>query len=155
MSEDYSQGWIDLGVIDPKEFIRTVHELSAAQGMGFLHDSPNALTDEEMAPWIEQLEQSGSTRLDYVKGRSAKMSIHKHEGHYFIRKGSWYDHTDEQLQTLLAKFGALQESKKHSTSCACEDCQPNNPMRNRDKALKHCGMDKYPSIAQTMGDNNN
>lgn len=124
MPEDYSQGWIDLGDIDPKDFIRTVHELSHAQGMGFIHERPEPLNDEEMKHWLEQLEEFGNTRLDYVRGRSCKMSLHKHDGHYFIREGSWYDHTDEELEKLLVKFGVSQKTTRHGNLCACDDCRP-------------------------------
>jgi len=138
MSEDYSQGWIDLGNIDPKVFIRTVHELSSAQGMGFLHEKPGTLTDEEMQPWLEELAQERSTRLDYVRGRSCKMSLHEHEGHYFIREGSWYDHTDEELEKLLVKFGVSQKTEtEHGVACSCNDCRPNHPMRDPNKALQN------------------
>ncbi len=87
MPEDYSKGWIDLGEIDPKMFIRTVHELSSAQGLGFLADKGGTLTDAEMQPYLDGLAQNGKTRFDYLKGRSIKMGLHVHEGHYFIREG--------------------------------------------------------------------
>ena len=140
--EDYSQGWIDFGPVDRANLIRVFHELSSAQGAGFLQDSNKPLTDEELKPWLKALEINGKARLDYVRGRSVKKSIHKHNGHYLIREGAWYDHSDTELHEALARFGiSLEKEEKHSTGCQCDDCMPNHPIRDPDKALGLCEID--------------
>jgi len=109
--EDYTK-WIDLGAVNSVDIIREMHRLSPAQGLGFLHESSEPLTDAEIALWVEQLAQNGETHLDYVRGRSVKASIHIHEGHYFIRQGPWYDHSDKQFRELLARFGVTLPAKE-------------------------------------------
>lgn len=137
--EDYSKGWIDLGDINPEAFIRTVYELSCAQGRGFLVDQSSGISREEISPWVADLARAGRVRLDYIKGRSCKMSLHKHDGRYFVREGSWYDHTDTQFDELLKRFGVTREAKPdHGGCCECDDCKPNNP--NRDPAKVFQGV---------------
>lgn len=146
MPEDYSQGWIDLGpvaTVDAGNIIRAMHSVSSAQGIGFLEDSKEPLTDEELKPWLEDLVTQGRTRLDYVRGRAVKQSIHIHDDHYMIREGSWYDHNDGELHELLARFGvSLEKSelKPHGTACQCDDCMPNHPIRDPEQALGLCGI---------------
>lgn len=136
MPEDYSQGWIDFGAVDPANLIRLLHELSSAQGLGFLHDSSAPLTDEDLKYSLDQLESEGRVHLDYVRGRSVKKSIHKHNGHYLVREGGWYDHRDAEFNELLARFGLSREQEEpHIPSFQCDDCKPNHPIRDRDQAL--------------------
>lgn len=138
MAEDYSQGWIDLGTTDMVAFIRTVHRLSSAQGLGFRDDKEGPLPDVAIRPYVDQLESGGRTCMDYIAGRSIKMSIHKHDGRYFIRD-DWYDHSDAEFDELLARFGFSRTTeKKHGRFCQCDDCIPNNPVRDPDKAPGLC-----------------
>ncbi len=144
-NEDYSQGWINFGPIDPANLIRVLHEISSAQGMGFLSDSNAPLTDEDLKYWLDKLESVGETYLDYVRGRSVKKSIHKHNGDYLVYatsdNGAWYDHSDAELTEALARFGISVESEeKHGSYCQCDDCKPNHPIRDPDKALGMCGI---------------
>ena len=142
MAEDYSQGWIDLGSdLDVAEFIRTVHSLSSAQGKGFLDDKKGILPDSEIQPYLTDLAQDGRTRMDYIRGRSIKMSIHMHEGHYLIRDGAWYDHNDGEFNELLARFGISRRTEQeHGCACQCDDCQPNHPIRDPERALGLCSI---------------
>ena len=144
MAEDYSQGWINLGSVaefDVAEFIRTVHSLSSAQGKGFLHDKAGPLPDSEIQPYLTGLIQNGRTRMDYIAGRSIKMSIHVHKDHYLIRDGAWYDHSDGEFNELLARFGITRGTEqKHSSCCQCDDCKPDHPIRDPLQALGLCGI---------------
>ena len=96
-----------------------------------------------MDEWIDELAQRGKTRLDYVRGRSVKQSIHRHPetGHYLIHGGAWYDHTDSELAEALARFGvAPPEPQEHNDCCQCDQCKPNDPIRDPNKALGLCDI---------------
>lgn len=144
MPEDYSQGWITLGSVadfDVAEFIRTVHSLSSAQGAGFLNDKAGLLPDSEIPPYLQRLASEGRIRMDYIAGRSIKMSIHIHEDHYLIRDGAWYDHGDGEFNELLARFGITRGTEqKHSSHCQCDDCKPDHPIRDPKQALELCSI---------------
>ena len=64
--EDYTK-WINLGAITTVkagDIIREMHRLSSAQGLGFLHESSEPLTDNEIKPWEDELATTGQTHLD-------------------------------------------------------------------------------------------
>ncbi len=149
VAEDYSTGWITLGSVadfDVATFIRAVHELSSAQGLGFLADKPGPLPDSEIQPFLNLLAQYGHAHMDYIAGRSAKMSIDMHDGHYFILDKAWYDHTDGEFNELLARFGITRGNKQtHGPSCQCDDCKPDHPLRDPEQAIGLCGLSREAS----------
>jgi hypothetical protein len=60
---------IDITDVNLVELVKKVYELSVPQGMGFLHFTPEPLTDEEAATLIDP---KYGIRMDYVKGRGCK-----------------------------------------------------------------------------------
>ena len=89
---------IDVSHLDVRKLVRAAYDNSRPQGLGFLHAKDGTLTDEE----VDEIVQSdGTASMDYVNGRSCKFHIYADGDQRYINK-SWYDHTDEQLQTVLA-----------------------------------------------------
>lgn len=117
---------IDITGVDLVKFAQKVYELSAPQGLGFLHFTPQPLSETDAKRIVENSKgHYGGVVLDmdYVAGRACKMVVWEKDGKLVIRD-SWYDHTDSQLQTLLNNFnikgGAASE---HGCACECADCK--------------------------------
>ena len=95
---------IEITGCDLSIFIKKVYELSAPQGLGFLHAKNGPLEDSE----VESILMDGCDRIavemDYVKGRSCKMVVFKKDDRIFIRD-AWYDHSDNQLSELISSIG--------------------------------------------------
>jgi len=84
------------------------YTLSAPQGLGFLHFEEGGLSDNEAEGLIDGgCRHNFPLSMDYVKGRSCKFHVYKKEGRLYIAK-SWYDHTEEDLKTLLVAIGKEQ-----------------------------------------------
>lgn len=123
---------IEITGVDMVKFIKKVYELSRPLGMGFLHFTPEPLTDKEAKELILKKSDKLKCSLDYVRGRSCKMSVFKEvEGNFLNKKERlfvkepWFDHTDSQLKELLEHCGVTydQEGKPHAPACACNHCQ--------------------------------
>lgn len=99
--------YIDITGCDLRKFVAKVYDLSRPQGLGFLHFTREPLTDAEIDLLIWPGE-SYLVRMDYVKGRSCKMTVFNREGRLTIYD-SWYDHSDEQLNELLAHVGVQRQ----------------------------------------------
>lgn len=111
---------IDLTNVDMVKFVQKVYELSGPQGMGMFLFQPGGLSDEEAKAFIQK---DGSISMDYVKGRACKMHV-RLDGDKLGMSDSWYDHTDSQLNELLAHIGVQGSGKKeHGCACNCNDCQ--------------------------------
>lgn len=111
---------IDVTGIDLAEFAKEVYELSSPQGYGVLHATPGPLSDEE----AQSIAGAPRFDMDYVGGRACKMHVSQREGKLLIAD-TWYDHTDEQYEKLLSRFGLTRSGEsKHGTACNCEKCQP-------------------------------
>jgi hypothetical protein len=111
---------IDVTSIDTIKLVKAAYALSVPRGMGMLHFKPGELSDEDAKQCIEP---DGSVHMDYVRGRGCKFHVWVEEGKKFI-VSPWYDHTDSDLQKLLATCGVSQEveQEKHGYSCACPEC---------------------------------
>ena len=112
---------IDITGIDLVAFAQKVYELSVPRGLGLLHDRAGGLSQDDAKALVNS---SGdiALRMDYVHGRGCKMIVFREEGRLEI-KDSWYDHTDGDLQNLLAAFVKNKAaSAEHGMSCACADC---------------------------------
>ena len=113
---------IDITGIDLVEFAKKVYELSAPQGMGFLHYTPEPITDEEAKQCIQE-EGRNALNMDYVKGRACKMHVRREDGKLTI-SDTWYDHTDRIYQQLLDHFNIQKPTEEeHGCACNCIDCQ--------------------------------
>ncbi len=113
---------IDVTNVDMVEFVKAVYDLSQPQGMGFLHFTPTPLTDAEAKGIIQK---DGTVNMDYIKGRSCKMSVRLENGKKYIWD-TWYDHTNEQLAQLLERVGVkptVTLDKEHNASCNCDNCR--------------------------------
>ena len=113
---------IDVTSVETSELVRAAYDLSRPQGMGFLHFTPDPLSDAE----VEELVQpDGTTYLDYVRGRACKFGVWLREGRRVIRS-PWYDHTNAQLLELLARVGVEAPDEltaEHGMACNCAECQ--------------------------------
>lgn len=102
--------------------VKKVYELSTPQGLGAL-EPVTELTDEQTQ---NILDKSDSPRLavdmDYVNGRACKFIVFKNNGKLTI-KDYWYDHTDEQFETLLKTFNIqVPNVIDHGAACNCTSC---------------------------------
>ena len=115
---------IDITGVDLVKFAQKTYELSSPQGLGFLHFTPQPLSDERAKEIVERGKGTGyPLDMDYVDGRACKMTVFEKEGKLEIHD-SWYDHTDEQLISLLSGFGiSVEPAKEHGCACNCADCQ--------------------------------
>ncbi len=87
------------------EIIKAVYDLSRPQGLGFLHYSPEPLTDEQALACIPKPEMP-QLHLDYIRGRACKfVLLTDPDGRYFDAT-YWLDHTDEDLAGLIERLGA-------------------------------------------------
>jgi len=124
---------LDITGVDLVKFAQKVYELSMPQGLGFLHFTPEPLSEERVVELLSRFNDNPRMALamDYVDGRACKMNVFKKDGKLVIND-SWYDHTDAQLQTLLETFGKGDLVKgssaaEHSPACNCVDCQKKHP----------------------------
>lgn len=118
------ENMIDITGVDLKEFVKKVYELSAPQGLGFLHYKEGSLSNIECENIIEMgRDDRIALDMDYISGRACKMIVFKEEEKLWIRT-AWYDHTDEQLKELLQHFNiTTKEKREHGVSCNCFNCQ--------------------------------
>lgn len=99
----FETGYIKIEKSMLVDLVKAAYDLSKPVGMGFLHFRPEPLTDEQASSYIED---NGTVRLDYVNGRSVKMTvfIDKNTKTLYI-SDSWYDHSDDDLLNLLDRIG--------------------------------------------------
>lgn len=106
----------DVTGVPLRRIVQAAYNLSRPQGMGFLAPHREPLTDEEADELIELLTTKRGTtllRLDYVKGRSVKLSVYRHVPGVASQDGlpeqylefPWYDHHAHQERALLKKIG--------------------------------------------------
>jgi hypothetical protein len=95
---------IDVTGIDLVKFAQDVYDLSSPQGLGFIHATPAPLADDEARAIVERERPGGfiALSMDYVRGRACKMSVHR-EGEKLTIPDRWFDHSDDQLDELLAR----------------------------------------------------
>ncbi len=114
---------LEMGDINLHQFVRDVYELSVPQGLGWLHATSKPLSDEDVEEILGRGDDQIALRMDYVQGRSCKMTLFKENGTYQMNT-PWYDHTDKQLQELLSRHEINSDSNtEHGPACNCVDCQ--------------------------------
>lgn len=111
---------IDVTNVDMVKFVQKVYDLSRPQGMGVMHFQPGGLSDADATALIQD---DGTVSMDYIQGRACKMHVRSEDGKLTI-SDSWYDHTDDQLLSLLRHVGVCAvTSKDHGCSCNCDECR--------------------------------
>lgn len=120
-------GQIEVTGVPLEAIVRAAYNPSRPQGLGHLHFQAGDLTDEEVSAIIGRFADSSVTAvgMDYVKGRSVKMTVRKDkDGRHFI-KNRWYDHGDSALREFLKAVGldpalldkARAEEEAHISAC--------------------------------------
>ncbi len=97
----------DITGVDLVKLTQAAYVLSIPLGLGHLHYRPEPLSDAEARDWVSNWahDKQIALSLDYVNGRAVKLTVFRKEGRLEMRD-EWYDHTPEQLQTLLLEVGA-------------------------------------------------
>lgn len=97
---------IDLTGVDLVDLVKAAYDLSVPQGMGVIHFTPEALTDEEASVLLsrESGSRSVALSLDYVKGRAVKLTVWR-DGETLTTRDEWFDHSPEQFRELLDRVG--------------------------------------------------
>lgn len=107
------------------ELVKNAYDLSVPQGLGLIHFTPEPISDEEARAMINPSERI-AVHMDYVAGRACKMTVFHEDGEYFIHS-PWYDHTDDQLVSLLQRIDVEVPTEllgeEHGISCNCLGCQ--------------------------------
>lgn len=140
---------IDVTGIDKVKFAQAAYDLSVPQGLGYLHARSGSLSDEDAMSCIADGRNGAELHMDYVHGRSIKMNLIIEADGKLTAPDSWYDHTDEQYDKLLAQFDISREGEsKHGCACNCEECQPNSGSRSLEGVSKMLGGD--PQIKEAL-----
>ena len=90
------------------ELVKAAYDLSAPQGMGFLHYKQGKMTDEQAQEILDK-DDGGKVaiHMDYVGGRSIKLRVLRKGDMIYIEERSeenkWYDHTNAQFDELLRR----------------------------------------------------
>lgn len=96
--------FVDVTGVDLVKLTQEVYARSGPQGLGYMHYLPGPLPEEEARAIVEaqnRAEDRVPLHLDYLKGRACKMVVWRsNEGKLYIRR-DWFDHTEEQMQSLL------------------------------------------------------
>lgn len=110
MSDD-----IDVTHCDLRLLIAKAYELSSPQGLGFLHAKPGALPDADIDEILERSKDDplGPVQMDYVNGRSIKLSVRRRDDKLFI-PARWYDHHSTQLAELCDAIGAARPVREEA-----------------------------------------
>ncbi len=96
---------VEITGVDMIAFVKKVYDLSDPQGMGFIHYEGGELPDEIAQEIIDSGHSHIALRMDYVKGRSCKMTVFREDdGTLWINK-DWYDHCEPQMEELLSSCG--------------------------------------------------
>ena len=104
-------GYIEITGAPLETIVRAAYAPSTPRGLGHLHFQDGDLTDDEVSEIVGRFASSSMTAvgMDYVKGRSVKMTVRKDaDGRLWI-KNRWYDHGDGQLRSFLKAIGIPEE----------------------------------------------
>lgn len=94
---------IEITGVDLVALAKKAYELSAPQGMGFLHARDGEL-DEDTAARLVSDDPHFPLSMDYVHGRACKLTVFKEGDRMFI-SNQWHDHSEDQLKQLLEAVG--------------------------------------------------
>lgn len=112
MNDEFYNGCIIHRVTSDKlrDLISRAYELSQPQGLGHLQYHGGELPEKELDRLLDVAHHAGwrnvtgrGIHLDYVLGRSVKLSIKCDDEGYFLvdRDKWWYDHSEAQFEELL------------------------------------------------------
>jgi hypothetical protein len=108
LADFWEMGMQNIGKnVDLVKLVQAAYQLSMPQGLGFLHYQAGGLTDDEAKAFIKD----GRTPvyLDYVKGRSCKLSVSRDEDGMLYVGDKWYDH--DSFDPLFKAMGITPESR--------------------------------------------
>ena len=92
--------------IDLLKLVKEAYDLSALQGLGFLHFKEGSLSDEEAKAIVDRSanDRMCAVSMDYVNGRAVKFHISRRDGKLLV-DDSWFDHSDSQYAELRKRCG--------------------------------------------------
>ncbi len=123
---------IDITEVNLVEFAKAVYLLSAPKDMGFLHAKDGPLPHADAVALVDAYkdDKEMALRMDYTHGRACKMNVFRN-GERLKIEDSWYDHTNDELRSLLSQFDISHTNKaNHGCACECEDCLRARTSRN-------------------------
>lgn len=95
--------------------VQKAYELSAPQGMGFIHFRPEPMEHGDAARIIESQGGPSGLHLDYVAGRAVKLSIRRYGPTWYLEdNGTWYDHSEYQWEQLIAHVRSFDPYKREA-----------------------------------------
>ncbi len=101
-------GMIEVTGCDLRALVQNAYAPSRQQGLGVLDVAGRVggLTNDEAQKIIDRSadDKRMAVSMDYVRGRSIKLSVHRFGDRLFINN-NWYDHSDSQLVALLNSVG--------------------------------------------------
>ena len=102
---------IEVNELDLAKFTQDVYELSTPQGLGFFQAKEGGLEKEEAERIVSNFQEDTriALSLDYVHGRSCKMTIWRKDDDGYKLNDSWYDHSESQYDELLSRHGVARE----------------------------------------------
>ena len=105
-----TEDMIEVTGCDLVKLVKDVYHLSRPQGMGYLHYTEGALSDEDAQTIIDQGGQGDCiVSMDYIYGRACKFNVWKDEDDRLWIRSKWFDHTDGDQQSLLALIKPIGE----------------------------------------------
>lgn len=106
---------IDITGCDLRVLIAKAYELSAPQGLGFLHSTQGPLSEATIDEIIVRGKDGGfgPVDMDYVNGRSVKLRTAERDGKWYMPR-RWYDHSEHQLSELCAAIGVKAPERQHA-----------------------------------------
>lgn len=108
---------IDITGTDLRKFIAKAYELSAPQGMGFIHYQEGAIPEAKIDEILDVKNKFCVAGMDYVLGRAVKMAVYEKNGRLLICD-KWFDHNEAQLQALLDADGVVNNGEYQEAPCA-------------------------------------
>ena len=97
---------IDITGVNLRKLVQEVYAASSPQGLGLLHYQKGGLSDEDADAIVAMGADDKHivVRMDYVKGRSCKMTVWR-RGERLVINDRWFDHTPDQLRSVLDACG--------------------------------------------------
>lgn len=90
--------------VELKELAKAAYRFSRPQGLGFLHAKDGELSEADALTLVSSRHGEIALSMDYIHGRACKFTVWRRNEELFIR-GSWFDHSEDDLQDLLAAIG--------------------------------------------------
>lgn len=102
-----TRGYIEITGVNLADFVRACYAPSRPQGLGAFHYQPGDLDDEAVAAIVErgQKDRMCAVSMDYVRGRSIKMSVYRGPDDRLFINNDWYDHSRPMLARMLSAVG--------------------------------------------------